>query len=350
MSRPKLSVVVVSYNQEKYIKETLDSILNQKTDFDIEVLVADDNSSDNTPTIIQHYSRTYPKLIHPILRQKNLGVLQNFIETLRAARGDFIALCEGDDYWTDPKKLQKQVDFLESNPQFALCFHPVRVFFEHKEEPDFIAPKVTNQKKITLKELVKQNFIYTNSVVYRRQNYDDMPENIMPVDWYLHLYHAQFGEIGFTSEVMAAYRRHPGGIWWNSYADIDAIWIKHGLPHLNLYIEILKLYNEDSVLREIIYKSIFSAFETFIRIDQEHGTTLLTDAVIAFPNITQEFIKYQHQQLKKVATDAEVLKGLETKLAQVEQKAAELSSENTAIKSSKVWRLRNAIAKPHHKI
>jgi glycosyltransferase involved in cell wall biosynthesis len=345
MSRPKVSVVVVSYNQEKYIKQALESFLEQETDFAFEIVIGDDSSTDGTPEIIQEYAKAHPKLIKPILRPKNLGVSGNFIETMKAAKGDFIALCEGDDYWTDPKKLQKQADFLASDPQMAFCFHPVRVFFENNEEPESIAPEVSGKKNFTLKELVERNFIYTNSVMYRRQKYDDMPKNILPVDWYLHLYHAQFGTIGFINEVMSAYRRHHGGIWWNSYADIDSIWIKHGVAHLNLYIEILKLYRQDKALRKIIYEAIFGAFETFVRIDREHGTSLLKDALAAFPEAAEEFIKYQDERLQKALPAVEALEQRQATLEHAEQKAAELSQELAAIKASRVWRLRNTVAK-----
>ena len=128
--RPLVSVVSITYNQEKFIREALEGMVLQKTNFDFEIIVADDASTDATAAIIQEYADAYPGLIKPVLRKKNLGAIANSLSSLRLARGKYLALCEGDDYWTDENKLQKQVDFLEAHQDYALCFHPVRVFFD----------------------------------------------------------------------------------------------------------------------------------------------------------------------------------------------------------------------------
>src|SRR5690606_17979110 len=134
--------------------------------------------------IIKEYATKYPGIIKPILRKKNLGPQKNFLDVLRASKGEYIALCEGDDYWTDSSKLQKQVDFMDAHPGYALCFHLVRVFFEEKSKPDQIYPKTDKSKGLRTQNLLKENFIQTNSVMYRRQNYKDLPDNILPLDWF----------------------------------------------------------------------------------------------------------------------------------------------------------------------
>lgn len=109
---PKVSIVSISYNQEEYIREALDGFAAQRTEFPVEVIIADDASTDATPRIIGEYAARYPQLFRPILRQTNIGVHANFKDVLSAARGEYLALCEGDDYWTDPLKLSKQVKYL----------------------------------------------------------------------------------------------------------------------------------------------------------------------------------------------------------------------------------------------
>jgi len=288
---PKVSIVCVTYNQEKYIRQTLEGFIAQKTDFDFKIIVADDCSTDSTPAIIEQYAKAHPGLFEPILRRKNIGVLANFVDALRAATGEYIALCEGDDYWTDPKKIQKQAEFLDRNKQFALCFHPVKVVFENHEAKDYISPDPKDGRNFTTEELLRRNFIQTNSVMYRRQTYKDMPADIMPVDWYLHLYHAQFGEIGFIDEVMSVYRRHADGVWWESYRDVDKIWRKHGLAWLSLYIEILKLYKGEVRYKDITEGAVITSFNKLVEIDRKYGEKLLEQALKAFPDSAEIFVQ-----------------------------------------------------------
>jgi glycosyltransferase involved in cell wall biosynthesis len=255
ISRPVVSIVTISYNQEKYIAQAIDSFLMQQTNFDFEVIIADDNSRDKTSAIICEYAKKYPHIIKPILRKKNIGVQLNFIDALKHAQGDFIAICEGDDYWTDPTKLQRQVDFLSKNSDYSMCFHLVKVFFEAGEEEDVIYPFRTDG--FTTESLLKENFIQTNSVMYRRKQYDTLVSEIMPFDWYLHLFHAQFGKIGFINRDMSSYRRHAGGVWWMAYLDQAASWRKHGLAYINLQNELLTIYGSNPVYEKIINSKIY---------------------------------------------------------------------------------------------
>ncbi len=280
--RPKVSIVTITYNHEKYITDALDSFVMQKTDFDVEIVIADDCSTDDTPQIIKRYAEAYPN-IRPILRNKNIGAINNSIEALKAARGDYIALCEGDDYFTDRKKIQRQADFLDSKPSYALCFHPVKVFFESKEAEDSIYPPESDPRFFTTSNLLKGNFIQTNSVMYRKQKYDNLPTDITFLDWYLHLYHAQFGRIGFINEVMSAYRRHHEGIWWDTYENIEVIWEKHGIAHLNLYEKMTKLYGHDDKYEEIIYEHIHHLFIELVKLYQKNNKGVLEQAISKFP-------------------------------------------------------------------
>jgi glycosyltransferase involved in cell wall biosynthesis len=119
-----VSVCVITYNHEKFIEEALDSVIMQSTDFDIEIIIGDDSSTDNTTSICERYAKKHNN-IHHIDRKKNIGMNANWMDTIRSAKGKYIALLEGDDYWLSINKLQKQVDFLENHKRFVLCSHEI---------------------------------------------------------------------------------------------------------------------------------------------------------------------------------------------------------------------------------
>jgi len=257
---PKVSVLCLAFNQIKFIRQALDGFVSQKTNFDFEVIINDDASTDGTADVIRAYRDRYPEIIKPIFQPENQyskgvrGLTVRFL--LPAAAGDYISLCEGDDYFTDQNKLQAQADFLDQNPGHALCFHPVRVVYENNESPGFVFPPACDPKDFTLRRLMQANFIQTNSVMYRRREYKNLPVDILPSDWYLHLYHARYGKIGFLDRVMSVYRRHPGGIWWSAGNDRNAFFRKHGPMHLSMYLELLKLFGHDDIYRKTILNNI----------------------------------------------------------------------------------------------
>ena len=181
----KLSVFVVTYNQEKYIRQCLDSILMQKVDFDYEVVIGEDHGTDGTRAICEEYAAKYPQIrLLPLI--ENLGITKNWQRVLSECKGDYIAMCEGDDYWTDSNKLQIQMSFLEHNKEYPLCFHKVTVktdslsdkhIFEHLEE-----------RAYTDREIYNKWTILTSSVMFRndRQVYE-FPSIIKFADTYLFL-------------------------------------------------------------------------------------------------------------------------------------------------------------------
>jgi glycosyltransferase involved in cell wall biosynthesis len=118
---PKVSVCMMTYNHERFIAQAIESVLEQKTSFDLELVIGEDCSTDGTRKIVAEYARKYPEKIKAMFRETNLGMTANGIQTLRECRGRYIALLEGDDYWTDPLKLQKQVDFLDVHPTCTAC-------------------------------------------------------------------------------------------------------------------------------------------------------------------------------------------------------------------------------------
>ena len=120
---PLLSIVTITYNHEPYIRKCIEGVLIQQVNFPIEFIIAEDCSTDGTLAICKEYSEKYPDLIKLITSENNVGAIANERRAMKAAKGKYIAFCEGDDYWTDPLKLQKQVDFLEEHPEYSVTFH-----------------------------------------------------------------------------------------------------------------------------------------------------------------------------------------------------------------------------------
>lgn len=347
----KLSVVSITYNQESFVKDAVEGFLKQKVNFPWEIIIADDASTDKTAQIIKEYSEKNPGLIKPILRTKNVGVLDNLYDALRTAKGEYIAICEGDDYWTDENKLQKQVDFLEQNAEYSMCFHSVKVVYENKEKKDAVYPDTTKKRNFDIFELLKNNFIQTNSVVYRKQDYGNLPENIMPIDWYLHLYHAQFGKIGFINETMSVYRRHSGGIWWDS-RDQSAkmkLWEKYGIPHLQLFAEILKLIRNDKKKEEILSQTIGRTLSEFTDFNQRDNEKIVETVIKKFPSFIEPYLRFEstrYIEQKAIADERKAeIKQLNKKLEEKESAIERRNQEIERIKSTKTWKARTAAAK-----
>jgi glycosyltransferase involved in cell wall biosynthesis len=281
---PKVSVVSTAHNQEAYVRDAYDSFVAQQTDFPVEIIIADDASTDSTPAIIQEYTDRYPHMFRPIFRSKNLGLNRNLVDALARARGTYIALCEGDDYWIDPLKLSKQVAFLDRHPETAVCFHPVRTIWEdgRVEEQDF--PPVSWRHDLSLDSLIRRNFIQTNSVMYRRlPRYRDIPADVMPLDHYLHVRHAFHGKIGMLLETMAVYRRHAQGMWNNRVVDPLKFWLLLGGGHVAMYDAMIDLAAGDPVREELIGGLTDWIFSEIANVPGPEGRAALLDSMAKHP-------------------------------------------------------------------
>lgn len=349
---PKVSIVTITYNHKDYIRESLDSFIAQKTNFEYEIVIADDCSTDGTQEIIQEYVHKYPKLIRATLRNKNIGAVPNSLDSIRQAKGEYVALCEGDDFFTDPNKLQTQVNMLDSNLGLSLCFHKVRVFFDNGAQPDSVHPDLTASKKFNLENLLKTNFIQTNSVMYRRRKYDSIPEDILPLDWFLHLYHAQYGDIGFINKVMSAYRRHVGGMWWEtSQGNIDEVWKRYGVSHIKLYIELLKIYGDTPQYRNIIDNHIAGTINAVRRIDSEQKSKLLQNYIdsSSMQNVATILIlslsRAVETKEENIEDTRKNIKILEEKLREKSERVAHLELEKEDILNSRTYRVGKKISK-----
>ena len=242
----KFSVICAAYNQANFIRSALDGFVSQKTNFKFQVFVYDDASTDGTTDIIREYAEKYPDIIKPIIQTENqfskgVDVAKTFIWP--KIDTEYVAMCDGDDYWCDKNKLQKQVDFLDKHPDYTVCFHPVEIFWDDNSHPEQIWPK--RAKDTSLNKLLHGNFIPNCAVMYRWQAKGldlakEWPTNIYPGDWFLHLLHARQGKIGFLPDVMARYRRHAGGISFVSECGLEELHKKYGLKELNFYLELEK--------------------------------------------------------------------------------------------------------------
>ena len=249
-----VSVVVICYRHIPYIRQCLDGILMQQTCFPLEILVGDDASDDGTADIIQQYAGKHDT-IKAVLRKKRIGAIPNWVDMFSQAQGKYVAACEGDDYWIDPLKLQKQVDFMETQPECSMCTHPGRILYESAVSSSneiYPPPKFhkmfCRKHSVPLEIMLRWNPVTTASVMYRWKYYGDefkkvFPENILPGDWFMHLLHAKDGKIGYLPDVMSVYRKHAGGMY-SSLENKDA--------------EHFKKYKE---LELAFYKAVFHLFE-----------------------------------------------------------------------------------------
>lgn len=210
----KVSVAMTTYNHKPYIAQAIEGVLMQEVSFAYELVIGEDCSPDGARRIVEDYVARNPDRIRPLLPDRNLGAHANFRETLAACRGEYIALCEGDDYWTDPHKLQKQVDFLEAHHECSLCFHNTIIWYEDGSRPP--QPRYQSPQKTfwSLSDIVYRNPITTCSVVYRKELLGDYPDwyYTLPIgDWPTWVLLAEHGPAGYLDDVMATYRVHEGG-------------------------------------------------------------------------------------------------------------------------------------------
>jgi glycosyltransferase involved in cell wall biosynthesis len=213
----KVSVLVMTYNHGPFIQQCLDSVLMQRPEGLYEVLISEDCSTDGTRERVEDYQRRHPELIRLLLSEKNLRSNAVVVRGIDAARGDYIALLDGDDYWTVPDKLQRQADFLDQHPECTICFHNAQVRHEEGGLAPWNWTPSNHPELTTLEDLFLGNYIATGSTMFRRGVVNPIPawyDSFFPItDWPLHLLHAEQGHIGYLNRVMGVYRYHAGGYY-----------------------------------------------------------------------------------------------------------------------------------------
>ncbi len=223
LNQPLVSIVCLTYNHEAYIRECLDGFVMQQTNFPIEIIVHDDASTDSTATIVKEYEEKYPHLFNNVYRTENWYSqgkdIWGYLFTQKA-QGKYIALCEGDDYWTDPLKLQKQVDFLEKNPEYSFCCARFR---KYKQEKDIFEKEyafdyyLENQNlEITEKLFFKIWVTQPLTVLYQKDLYIEIQKYLKRYKYTrdVHLFYhlLKIGNGISLNRCVGIYRLHEGGI------------------------------------------------------------------------------------------------------------------------------------------
>jgi glycosyltransferase involved in cell wall biosynthesis len=235
-----------TYNQEQFVAQALESVLSQEASFAWEIVVGDDFSTDGTRDILRSYAVTYPEHISLLLHPERLGPHElnldgkhNFMATYRACRGEYVALLEGDDYWTDTRKLDKQVEFLDAHPKCSLCCHPVTV--EYSGERDQHWNRVIGEslkETWTLEDILRLETkpeMPTPSMMIRRRSLRRFPawfEGVFNGDYAVQVLLAERGDVGFLPDSMAVHRKHAGGL--SRVYDIDPVFCNAMLLKLHV--------------------------------------------------------------------------------------------------------------------
>lgn len=216
---PLVSICCTTYNHVNYIRQCLDGFVIQKTKLPIEILIHDDASTDGTQDIIREYEAKYPNIIKPIYQKENQyskGVKVSLVYNYSRAKGKYIALCEGDDYWTDPYKLQKQVDFLESHPDYVVCSHRFDQYYEDGHRLEKEKDDTFQGVDYDLQNLIGGKWLtQTLTVMYRRSALDlkQYERYGMSMDIILFYELLKQGKGYCFPDVMGVYRYHSGGVW-----------------------------------------------------------------------------------------------------------------------------------------
>lgn len=232
INNPKVTILCTTYNHEKYIEDSINGFLIQETDFEFEILIHDDASTDNTANIIKKYEQMYPKIIKPIYQKENQyskGSKYFWDLLFSNAKGKYIAICEGDDYWTDSTKLQKQVDFLKDNKKYMACYHNTGILRENKNKNNLELISNTIKDIFKIEDFAKGKiYFHTSSLIFRFN--DKIKKKIITHyshknfgDRFLSILLASLGPIKYINRVMSVYRIHNNGVWSSLSREKQAI-------------------------------------------------------------------------------------------------------------------------------
>ena len=242
-----VSILCMTYNQEKYIADAVESFLMQKTRFKYEIIIHDDASSDNTASIIKKYERENPDVLKTIFQQKNQysqgkDILQDYMFPM--AKGKYLALCEGDDYWTDEYKLQKQVEALEKNQQCNVCAHAVSIVTSDKKKKIGEMAQGKEQSVFSVEKVILGGggFVGTNSLMFTSEMFKNVPSfrKIYRIDYSLQIWGTLKGGMLYLPECMAAYRTMATSSWSLTMQQNPMLKIQH----YSKLIEMLNCLNE----------------------------------------------------------------------------------------------------------
>lgn len=294
----KISVEMITFKQELYIQEAVEGVLMQQTDFDFELIIADDCSPDSTAEIIETIIKNHPKgnIIKYFRHKENIGMQANSTFAYNKCRGTYVALCEGDDYWTDPLKLQKQVDFLEANPDYVLCFHSVNILKKDGTiVEDFITKVPENYE--TLETLARLgNYIHTPSVVFRNIIKEFPFEfELSPIgDYFLYMMLAKEGKLKYIEEDMAVYRYGVG--IFSSSSDLSII-----KSNLKLFVCLLSYFNEEKINKIIFKRQLESVLALELSLHSKYSDSFVSNHIFfVLLKIVKGNYKFPKRMIKKI--------------------------------------------------
>ena len=254
---------MLTYNQEPYIDEAIRSVMLQKTSFHVELVIGNDASTDRTTARCEAWREKYPDRIILLNRIENLGLQHNFIQSYAHCRGEYVAICEGDDFWCDSRKLQRQVDFLDAHPDFSCCFHRVINYYIDRG-----TKSLSNGEKCpattTLLDLARSNYISNVSSVFRRNLFGPLPDwfaHVSTYDYAIHMLNAEYGKIHYMKRPMAVYRQHGKAIWSEARTDkkldialnVRELLIDHFYPNYPEVYDALRMAHSSICLNLIDY-------------------------------------------------------------------------------------------------
>lgn len=255
MSSPLISVLMLTYNHERFIAQAIESVLAQKTEYPFELIICDDASNDRTADIAREYSEKDSR-VRLSLQTVNTRLGKNFADGCSLVRGKYVAFCEGDDYWSSLDKLQRQVSFLEANPDFAIAAHRVQILNmadkQPNGQPQYIYKDCTGEEQrirdgvFYADEAIDNYYFQTGSLVLRWRFPGGLPQwfrKRMMYDHFLFMLHAVEGKIKYFDEPMSVWRRHAGGYSWLQTQDKGLFFQKEGNDWIALYAKMDEFFS-----------------------------------------------------------------------------------------------------------
>lgn len=270
----KVAVYMITYNHEDYIVQAVESIMMQETNFKYKLFIGEDCSTDNTRAICKELKEKYPQQIELFLQNSNIGASNNARQIFKLcfeSKAKYIAMLEGDDYWTDPYKLQKQVDFLEANPDYVLCFHQVNILKTDGSIVDDFITKVPENYETQETFAQLGNYIHTPSVVFRNTIKEFPYEfELSPIgDYFLYVMLSEIGKFKYLEEKMAVYRYGVG-----MHSTISKI--KMAKANFKLFTLLLSYSNNQKINKYFLERQLgaFDKLEYLVRKEYEEGFVL----------------------------------------------------------------------------
>lgn len=358
INKPLVSICCITYNHEDYIAEALDSFLMQETNFPFEILIHDDASTDSTAEIIRSYENKYPSLLKPIYQTENQyskGIKINSTFNFPRAEGEYIALCEGDDFWIDSKKLQFQIEKMREYSECHISFHPTIVVDNVTMTNDFLSKHAEHDKIFSVQEIIQGDggFCPTASLIIKKEVVENLPAFFAdaPVgDYFLQILGSVHGGALYIDRTMSTYRIHPGGVWTSMMNNFE--------PLKNFAIKF------SGTLQEMDEFFNFQYHEEIICISDNHFLAIINNTVfclhdrLAFYNSYKNLLSIErqikHQQIlidaqTRLITDLKWLENqyqfLTCSLDEKEQRIKQLQDELHLVYTSRSWKYTEILRK-----